>query len=229
VKRPSVNDRTSFASRFRRRRFRMIEGLIRPMLAEGRRLRVLDVGGRRDYWDLLDPELAPRLSLTILNNEPVEIDAHIRPGDPIEVEYAIGDACEMPQYGDGAFDLVHSNSVIEHVGGLQDMARMADELRRVARAYYVQTPYLWFPIEPHYGVPFFHWLPAATRAGMGWRRSVGYRGRADSYRHSLAVTDHTELVDQTLMRELFPDGKLVKERAAFLVKSLIALRPAADR
>jgi hypothetical protein len=228
VKRPDVNDPASAASRFRRRRFRMVEDLIRPMLPESGRLRILDVGGRRDYWDLVDPELAPRLSLTIMNNEPVELDDHRRDDDPIEVDYVLGDATAMPEYGDGAFDLVHSNSVIEHVGGLTAMARMADEIRRVGRAYYVQTPYLWFPIEPHYGVPFFHWLPKAARARINARRKVGYRPKAPSYREALAWIDHTELVDQTLMRALFPDGKLVKERVALLVKSLIVLRPAAD-
>lgn len=225
MKRPSVNDRTSRASRFRLRRFALIEGLLRPMLAKRDRLRVLDVGGRRDYWDLLDPGIAARLSITILNNQPIELESHIRPEDPIEIDYALGDACDMPQYADAAFDLVHSNSVIEHVGSLQNMARMADEIRRTARAYYVQTPYLWFPIEPHYGVPFFHWLPAPTRARMGWKRKIGYRSRMPTYRASLALADHTELVDQTLMRELFPDAELVKERVALLVKSLIVTRP----
>lgn len=228
MKRPSVNDPRSRASRFRRRRFALIEALMAPMPARQPRLRVLDVGGRRDYWDLLDPEIAPRLSITILNNEPVEIESHIRPDDPIEVDYALGDACEMPQYADGSFDLVHSNSVLEHVGSLGNMARMADEVRRTARARYVQTPYLWFPIEPHYGVPFFHWLPGPTRAQLGWRRKIGYRSRMKTYRASLALADYTELVDQTLMRQLFPDAELVKERVALLVKSLIAARPAPD-
>lgn len=227
MKRPSVNSRDSFASRFRRRRFRIIQSLLEPMLAEKDRLRVLDVGGRRDYWELLEPAVASRLSITILNNEAPELEVGVAPDDGLDVTYALGDACDMPQHGDGEFDLAHSNSVIEHVGSLTNMARMADEMRRVGRAYYIQTPYLWFPIEPHYGVPFFHWLPGPTRARMGWKRKVGYRARMEDYRASLALADHTELVDQTLMRELFPDGELVKERVALLVKSLIAVRPAA--
>lgn len=226
VKRPSVNSRDSFASRFRRRRMEMIRGLLEPMLAKKDRLAVLDVGGRRDYWELLDPAVAGRLSITILNNEAPELEVGATPDDGLDVEYALGDACDMPQYADGSFDLAHSNSVIEHVGSLQNMAKMADETRRVGRAYYVQTPYLWFPIEPHYGVPFFHWLPGPTRARMGWRHKVGYRARMEDYRASLALCDHTELVDKTLMRELFPDGELVKERVALLVKSLIAVRGA---
>ena len=227
MKRPPVNQPGTLASRFRRRRFALLREILAPLLAEGGRVRILDVGGRRDYWELLEPDLAGRLSIVILNNETVELETGARPEDGLEVEYALGDACDMPQYADGAFDLAHANSVIEHVGGLGAMARMADEVRRVGRAYFVQTPHLWFPVEPHYGVPFFHWLPAPTRARLGWRYKIGWRKQADDYREAIMLADHTQLVDVTLMRELFPDGELVRERLAGLTKSLIARRPAA--
>lgn len=226
MKRPAVNRPDSFASRFRRRRFETILGLIRPMLEDKERLRVLDIGGRRDYWELLPPEIAPRLEILILNNEDVELETGAKPDDGLDVAYVLGDACDMPQYPDASFDLAHSNSVIEHVGAMRNMARMADETRRVARAYYVQTPYLWFPIEPHYGVPFFHWLPAPTRARLGWKHKIGWRAQMPTYRDSLALADHTTLVDKTLMRELFPDAEHRHERFALMTKSLIALRRA---
>lgn len=226
--RPQVNDPRSRASRFRRRRFAIIEGLIRDLL-KGRegRIRVLDIGGRRDYWDLLDPELAPRLSVVVLNNEELELETGRRAADdPIETAYEIGDACAMPQYADGSFDLVHSNSVIEHVGSLGRMAEMAAEIRRTGRAYYVQTPYLWFPIEPHYGVPFFHWLPRAARASIGAKRKIGYRTRPRSFEMAMGFADHTELIDAPVMRALFPDAEIRREKVALLTKSLIAVRPA---
>lgn len=226
MKRPAVNRPDSLASRFRRRRFELILELLAPLLAQKDRVRVLDIGGRRDYWELAPPEIAPRLEILILNNEDVELETGAKPDDGLDVTYVLGDACEMPQYGDGSFDLAHSNSVIEHVGSLQNMARMADETRRVSRAYYVQTPYLWFPIEPHYGVPFFHWLPAATRAQLGWKRKIGYRAQMPTWRASAALADHTELVDRTLMRELFPDAEHRRERFALMTKSLIAFRRA---
>lgn len=225
MQRPSVNDPKSSASRFRRRRFEFIKKLIIPMLEEKETLRIIDIGGRRDYWNLLEPEHARRLSIVILNNEEIELGVGAREDDALDVTYALGDACNMAQFETGSFDLAHSNSVIEHVGSLQNMARMADEVRRVGRAYYIQTPYLWFPIEPHYGVPLFHWLPKAARASIGWRRKIGYRAKAQKYRTAMALADHTELVDMTLMRELFPDGELHKERFLGLVKSLVVTRP----
>jgi SAM-dependent methyltransferase len=72
------------------------------------------------------------------------------------------DAAEGLPFGDGEFDLVYCNSVIEHVPPPQ-RAAFAGELRRVGRAWYVQTPALAFPVEPHALLPAAHWLPRRLR------------------------------------------------------------------
>ena len=68
----------------------------------------------------------------------------------------------MPEFTTGEFDVVFSNSVIEHVGDFDDQRRMADEVRRVGRRFFVQTPNRWFPLEVHTRLPFVHWLPDAV-------------------------------------------------------------------
>jgi SAM-dependent methyltransferase len=79
--------------------------------------------------------------------------------------YVRGDALSLP-FGDGAFDVVFSNAVIEHVGGDEAQRRFVEELRRVAPRAFVTTPNRWFPIEVHTRLPLVHWLPerAAHRA-----------------------------------------------------------------
>lgn len=225
LRRPQNNDPASRASRFRRQRFRMIESLISEAAQRDGPITILDVGGKRGYWNLLSENLQGSVRITILNLE-AETDIGRVPADrdPLDVRYDVGDGCNMPQFGDASFDIVHSNSVIEHVGSLSNMVRLANEIRRVGKAYYVQTPYLWFPIEPHYGVPFVHWLPAPSRAQMLNRFKLGYANRVADYPDALSSADHTQLVDKTLMRRLFPDSELTNERYFLMTKSLIMIR-----
>ena len=75
-----------------------------------------------------------------------------------EIEFVQADGRELP-FQDGAFDVVHSNAVIEHVGPRAEQARFVSELVRVAKNGFVTTPNRWFPVEPHTHVPLFHWLP----------------------------------------------------------------------
>ncbi|HEX4060865.1 MAG TPA: UDP-N-acetylmuramoyl-tripeptide--D-alanyl-D-alanine ligase [Streptosporangiaceae bacterium] len=53
------------------------------------------------------------------------------------------------------YDLVFSNSLIEHVGGHERRERFADTVHQLSGAYWVQTPYRYFPVEPH-------WHPARS-------------------------------------------------------------------
>jgi SAM-dependent methyltransferase len=77
------------------------------------------------------------------------------------VTYVQGNALELP-FDDGAFDIVFSNAVIEHVGPRDAQRRFVDEALRVAGRAFITTPNRWFPIEVHTRLPFVHWLP--TRA-----------------------------------------------------------------
>ncbi|MGH7860878.1 MAG: methyltransferase domain-containing protein [Candidatus Dormibacteraceae bacterium] len=76
----------------------------------------------------------------------------------------IGDARDLAQFQAQAFDVAFSNSVIEHVGGADDQRRMASEAMRVASHYFVQTPKHYFPIEPHFLVPGFQFMPSGLKA-----------------------------------------------------------------
>lgn len=71
-----------------------------------------------------------------------------------------GDACHLP-FVDGAFDIVFTNAVIEHVGDRDRQRRMIAECLRVSRrAVFLTAPNRWFPFDTHSGLlPFVHWLP----------------------------------------------------------------------
>lgn len=187
--------------RFRSARMREFESRFRIDAAT----RILDVGGTPGNWGLLS--VHPRV--TLLNNEQEAVD---RSSVPERFSYVVADARALP-FADGAFDIVYSNSVIEHVGSAADQERMAGEVRRVGRGYYVQTPNRWFPIEPHIvtepGVwrPLVHYLPRAWQHPLmpPWYRKIRLLGRRD-------------------FGGMFPDGAVESERVAGLSKSFIATR-----
>lgn len=211
------------ARQARRKRFAFLAAQLceNPSLVSGQ-LRILDVGGEPAYWDTVGlwahKAISQRCQLTILNIS-AQVPSHA------QMECVIGDARDLMRYGDGAFDLVFSNSVIEHVGSRADQQRMADEVRRVGRSYYVQTPNLWFPIEPHLMMPVFHWLPKEVRIALHHRVRIG-RGypRQPDLEQARFRIEHMNLLSARDMRKLFPDAIYWQERAAGLVKSLVAYR-----
>jgi SAM-dependent methyltransferase len=74
------------------------------------------------------------------------------------IAYVQGDALALP-FEDGAFDVVFSNAVIEHVGGHESQRRFVAEALRVGRRAFITTPNRRFPIELHTRLPVVHWLP----------------------------------------------------------------------
>lgn len=209
----------SLAMRFRRARARRIVDLIETVAAQKGDCRIIDLGGEPDYWGLFDRAFleASKVKITLVNPQAFSVD------DPM-FEAVTGDACALPQYGDHAFDFVHSNSVVEHVGDWPRMEGFAGEVRRLAPKYYVQTPYFWFPVEPHFSAPFFHWRSEQSRAKSLLKRRHGFAERAPDIGQAMRDVQHARLLDKAQFRFLFPDATHVDEKVAGLTKSLIAIR-----
>ena len=113
------------------------------------------------------------------------------------IRYVQGDALHLP-FGDGAFDVVFSNAVIEHVGGLDQQRRFVSEALRVGRKVFLTTPNRRFPLEVHTRLPLVHWLPApvARRAyrasGKAWAEEIhllSRRGLASLFPGRVRVLD----------------------------------------
>ncbi|MDZ4373139.1 MAG: methyltransferase domain-containing protein [Phenylobacterium sp.] len=207
-------------NRFRRARLAKFLELV-PSARTGEPIRILDIGGTRSYWESMT-DLWSHLPLrfTIVNLEQEHIDDGV---------YALrsGNACDLAEYPDNAFDVIHSNSVIEHVGHWSEMRSMANEVRRLAPSYFVQTPNFWFPMEPHYRTLGFQWWPEATRARMLMRKRRGFRGPAASLDAAMKNIQSVNLLTASQVSELFPDAKIDREMVFGLAKSIIATRRAA--
>lgn len=187
---------------------RLLSSLSRP-------LTILDIGGTEAYWaavGLYDPR---DIHIYLLN---LQRQATSRPGfTAIE-----GDARDLNRFRNCEFDVVFSNSMIEHVASITEQKKIADGMRRVGHRYFVQTPNVYFPIEPHFLFPCFQFLPIqiriwiATRIRCGWidcrNDPVGARRHISSIR----------LLSERELKVLFPEATIYRERFCGLTKSLTA-------
>lgn len=216
------DDPHSFGSRLRKRRIHHVVRLIEQCHAAFGRCRIADIGGEPHYWRLFERTFLEQcgVTVTLINVDPARSAA----GDDPLFRTESADACDLSHITDRQYDLAHSNSVIEHVGDWRRMEAFASELRRVAYSYYVQTPYFWFPIEPHFGFPFFHWLPESQRIWVMMHVALRNDLKECSVGDAVNRIQRARLLDLKQFRFLFPDAVIVKERIAGLTKSLIAIR-----
>ena len=201
----------SLQRRFRARRM----ALLARTVGLTRDTRVLDVGGTVQIW-----QLAPVMPRLVLLNQ-ARARYEIGPAEAT----VLGDGTSLP-FADRSFDLVFSNSVIEHVGNRAEQARFAAEVARVGKQYWVQTPNRYFPIEQHLWTPFLHWLPRRWQATVAKRFSLWQMlTRATGQQHEFYVhhyLDSIRLLAASDVRALFPGATVVRERFLGWTKSLIA-------
>jgi SAM-dependent methyltransferase len=179
--------------------------------------RVLDVGGTPYIWTL--SPVRPRLTFL---NQPRAFEAIPEDGD-----WVSADGCALPS-ADGTFDVVFSNSVIEHLTTRERQQRFASEVARVGKRYFVQTPNRWFPIETHLLTPGIHYLPKHWQAPLVrrwtvWGMLTGIRGDRKRFYIEHYLAD-VLLLDCRDLRALFPGATIVRERVLGVTKSLIATR-----
>ena len=203
------DDPRSLSARARAKRW---DELMRrfPSLAS---MRVLDLGGLPDFWRKSATRPAHVTTVNLLSAD----------ADEPWADHLVSDACEPEGLAGKEFDLVVSNSLLEHVGGYVRRRQLADVIRGFADRHWVQTPYRYFPIEPHWAFPGLQFLPVPARAAAVRLWPLGHasiRGRAESTDGVLG----TELLSLTEMRLLFPDSDIWHEKAAGLTKSLVAVR-----
>jgi ubiquinone/menaquinone biosynthesis C-methylase UbiE len=201
-----------FQPGFRQKRIQLFLDLMRP----APETRILDVGGYVYDWHNAVPIDSP---VTFLNLSHPDLRREI----PERYTCVVGDGRKM-DFPDASFDIVYSNSVIEHVGSFADQERFAGEVRRVGRRYFVQTPNRWFFIEPHFVTLFVHFLPRA------WSRRIirfcSFRGwfRSGDNVDVRALAAELRLLSLREVGRLFPDAEIHREKWFGLTKSFIAVR-----
>lgn len=174
-------------------------------------MRVIDLGGSTKLWRFVNVPL----DVTVLNLASQPIDQ--RQYGAHRFTIVRGDATHAPELKDNSFDLVFSNSCIEHVGPADKQQAFADTVRRLAPSYWVQTPSKLFPVEAHTGLPLWWLYPERVRQRMieNWTRSRPVYGEFIAGTRVLLRSDLTRF---------FPDAEILTERFSGIPKSYIAYR-----
>lgn len=193
---------------------------------------VVDAGGTLGYWrewaKLLPPGAVSRIDVVNLPGQMRELAGRTLEQDGVALRFV---AADLTAAGEGAgaldarYDVAHSVSTIEHVGDAAAQAAFAAALRRLGRRVWVQTPAKEFPLEAHFRLPFFAWLPLPVRAFFNWRFRLGVMPRHRDWREAVAFCRDTRLLTRRAFARLFPGCDVWTERCAGFPKCYLASGP----
>ncbi len=206
------NNPASLSHKLRTKRFEFFLSLINHL---PRPLSILDIGGTTAFWEAMD-----------FNNEGVSITLLNLSAQPIDRKGFIsvsGDATNL-QYPNQSFDIVFSNSVIEHLFDRESQQKMAAEIQRVGKYYFIQTPNFWFPIEPHWVFPFFQYLPFPVRVFLTQHLTLGHIQKIRNKEDAEKQVAEIKLLSLREMQSLFPLANIHREKFFFLNKSFVAYK-----
>jgi hypothetical protein len=169
---------------------------------------ILDVGGLIENWKLIKG--FHRIIILNIHLPPpgYQLDGAI---------WIVGDGTKLP-FKKNTFEVVYSNSVIEHLNDLKSQQEFAEEIRRVGVNYFVQTPNKYFFVEQHFLLPFIHFFPKSLQRMVA--RKLDKLGLV--YGEDLLTS--IKLLSYNDLRRLFPDSVIIREKVFFMTKSLIAIK-----
>lgn len=189
-----------------------------PDLAD---MKVLDLGGTFNFWNSL---LVRPKEVTAINVATTTQEHRGRVTSWFRI--VSGDACQPPRdVMESNFDLVFSNSTIEHVGNHDRRRLFAEVVHRLAGRHWIQTPNRAFPIEPHVLFPFHQFFPRSGRAVV-YRYWPLVHTRSPTWQAATRAVDATQLIGSSELAGLFPESRILEERWIPLLppKSLVAIK-----
>jgi hypothetical protein len=201
----------SLASKLRKKRFALFKSLISSL---PRPLSILDVGGKQKFWEMMEFTSEADAKIVIYNLEKMDVSYP-------NFTSMVGDAKSMKEFKDEEFDVIFSNSVIEHVGNYEQQRQMAKEVQRIGKRYFVQTPNRYFPIEPHFLFPFFQFLPFPVKVFLVRHFPMGWRGKFPDKQEAVERVHSIRLLTERELKALFPGATIYKEKFLGLNKSFI--------
>lgn len=215
----SSTEKESLGHKFRRKRFSFLFENLEALCKEKEKnntlpVKILDVGGLQSYWENMGMDNNPNLDITLVN-----LAAE---GPKFKnISSIVGDATNLHNIKDNEYDVAFSNSVIEHVYSFENQRKMSEEVKRVGRYHFIQTPNRFFFLEPHYLLPFVQFLPKQILLTLLTKTKMS-RGHKWDKAYAKQYVDEIRLLTLKEMKMLFPESKIYKEKFLGMMKSFTA-------
>lgn len=204
----------SLGAKFRSKRQKDFEALFYKKFSKDKPIHILDVGGTDYFWKNSSIPDIPNTKITLLN-------IHQEFSDHPNIVGIQGDATSMLEFDTYSFDLIFSNSVIEHLHTFENQQKMANEVMRVGKYFFIQTPNKYFPIEAHYALPFAQFYPKSLTYFLLTKTKLS-RLKNWSPKDAQQYLEEIRLLDEQQMRHLFPKTEIYQEKVMGLIKSISA-------
>jgi len=193
------------------------------------RTRLIDLGGTVKFWETWGLAKQPLLDVTLVNNHDRD---KCHANDPIKlpnIHRLNADVLTLSAADFAEYDVIFSNSLIEHLPGRELQRQLARAIVDSGRPYFLQTPNKRSPLDPHFPrpyVPFFAAYPRALQARLLSWSALGSSSASPSYDAALVRLQNYYPLTTRDVRQLFPQARIVLERPLGVPMSIIAMSQA---
>lgn len=179
-------------------------------------LKIIDLGGSDYYWKHLNMTDNADFEILILNNEIQNTESFSN------ITFMKKDVRNLDFIKDKEYDLVYSNSLIEHLNSFEEQKKLANEIKRIGKRFFIQTPNYYFPVEPHFLFPFFQFLSVKMKTKLISNYKLGWYERQTDPFKAEELAKSIRLLKENELKDIFSGCKIYKEKYFQLTKSFIA-------
>jgi len=177
-------------------------------------IKIIDLGGTQEFWENMGL-VSDNIDVTIINIDTITVRYP-------NFRFIQMDVRNLNVFSDREFDIVFSNSLIEHIGDFSEKKQIADEILRIGKSIFIQTPNYYFPLEPHFLVPFFQFFPLKIKVFLLRHFNIGWYNKSEKKEAEQIVKD-TNLLGYKDVKLLFPGAVIIKEKYLGFTKSFICV------
>ena len=204
----SSEEKDSLGNYFRNKRFKFFFDKINLL---NKPISILDLGGKINFWENRGLTGHTDFKITLLNLEK-EVSEYSN------VKTLKGDILDLKNFEKNSFDIVFSNSVIEHLSNFENQKKMAFEVLRIGKKHIIQTPNKKFFIEPHYLLPFFQFIPKKLQFTILTKTKLS-RLKTWDKKFANKYLDEIRLMTKKEVNEIFPNSSIYFENFLGMTKS----------